>query len=1510
MSGSDSDSSVEDVKARSLLILNDTNWATWEMRTMQKLKGEGLWEYITGEEPKPVTTINKGDGPLSKEELKTAKEEAKELKTWNKENGKAQNIILERLTDGFVRTYCQDKATAKDLWEAVKKQAASPGQHAKMLAFTQLVTPLGPNDSLRTWLQRFQDAADRLSALGAPMPDIMLALLVLHNLPTEDWRAFKSQLTVWEDAKFKFSEVAQAVRSEHLMRRAGDSYAIQASNNEKALYSAGKAKGRSQSKAKSRQSSSSSSKGERGRPHGSKYDPDITCEYCRKIGHSKSQCYEIIGYPVGHPKHAANKPQKSAGRHANIAAEYDSDEDNALLACESIVTVTDTMGKIDSADQSALALLATLPPTDSNVFIVDSGATNTYCADARLFSSLVPISGTYVGTANGQQIDITGMGELNTNFPPLVGNSRVRCVPGLHHNLISVKAVTRCGFLVDFNEEHCYFRTKEGKLVGAGGIGKSGLYEVRIYPRHTAADKALVASSNSAQDAHVLWHQRTGHLHAAGLSFWSAQGMAIGAPSLSPITAQQLNCDTCAITKAARKPFPPKASRRATRPLELVHADLAGPFEQSLSSGFQYYLLVVDDFSRLRWVKCMRSKAETLAYLMEYVAWANNQHSDSGYRVKALRSDNGGEFTSNALTAFLVKEGITHELTTAYTPQQNGVVERANRTVMESARSMRRAANLPLSYWSAAVRAAVHLQNCLPTSALGKISPYQAFYGRPPDCTRWRRFGCMAFVRVPPAKRRGKLDDRAVKCIFIGYPLGSKAWDFWDPNAKRSIRSRDAEFREMVNGLDDCNANAGGAQVPASPRQSAQTSGSSSVDTADSETDSNSDSDHSNQSERDNNRESKSEVVGRDYEDDKGNDPIESDSSGNSNAAQPSEPTTPMPVRRSARANSALPQPSPLKLAGRFARELADFNRPGEKDKAPSMVQLGLLSQESALLVQDDLADQRIPSATLLTSDDLACDLALLTQAVLSDDPISLSEAMLRSDAHEWKQALATEHDSLHKAGTWGEPVERPKGANVVGCKYVLTIKRNPDLSISKYKVRLVARGFTQRYGIDYTETYSPVAAYPSIRMFLALVAHFDLELHQMDVKSAYLHGKLQETIYMEQPEGYAQPGKEHLVLKLNKSLYGLKQAGRTWNEEIDRALCNHGFQSLDADRCLYIRRVASSLIIISLYVDDLLLASDSLTELSLFKRQLAAKFEMQDLGEASFVLGIEIKRDRATRTLSISQGAYTRTLLQRHQMAECNKAPTPLVESVKLCGWDGQATPEETRQYQTLIGGIMWAAIITRPDLAYAASRLSQYASNPSEQHIRAARHVLRYMRGTPDRGIVYRGTGPKNEPPTLVGYCDSDWAQDLDTRRSTTGYCFLLCRAVVSWQSKRQKTVALSSVEAEYMATTQATKEAIWWRRFLTALGWPPGKPILLLSDSQGSIALAKNGGGNHARVKHIDLQSRFVTEQCERGTITLHHVGTQEMAADILTKGLARIKHEVGVRMLGMTPLEGAC
>src|ERR1700689_971397 len=510
--------------------------------------------------------------------------------------------------------------------------------------------------------------------------------------------------------------------------------------------------------------------------------------------------------------------------------------------------------------------------------------------------------------------------------------------------------------------------------------------------------------------------------------------------------------------------------------------------------------------------------------------------------------------------------------------------------------------------------------------------------------------------------------------------------------------------------------------------------------------------------------------------------------------------------------------------------------------------------------------------------------------------PRNYQEAMEAEDAKQWELAMQKEIDSITKNETWNL-VPRPRDAKVVKSRWVLRTKDN-----GLYKARFCAKGFTQRWGEDYDETYAPVAKYTSIRTLLAILAgRKKAKIHQMDVNTAFLYSGLDETVYVEQPEGFAMPGKEDYVCLLRKALYGLKQSPRAWFHVIAEVLSDFEFKQSESDPCIWIHEnTRGERTYIALYVDDLIIAGEKENEISTIKERLSARFEMKDLGIARKFLGMEIEYGN-DGSIKIHQNQYIQQLLERHGMGKCHPVTPPLDTSVKLSSITEPEAPADPQEYASIVGGLTVAACVTRPDIACAVGQLSQFLSKPSSMHMHAAKRVLRYLQGTSMLGIRYR-------PPSLrlQGYSDANWAGHMDTRRSTTGYVVILNNGAIAWKSRRQPTVALSTMESEYMALMDATKELKWVKTLLAELGYSNGKsdePTELFSDNQGAIALAKNPV-SHSRAKHIDLRHHFVREAIQDRTIWVQYIPTAEMTADSLTKALGREKHEKCASRIGMS------
>ena len=886
-----------------------------------------------------------------------------------------------------------------------------------------------------------------------------------------------------------------------------------------------------------------------------------------------------------------------------------------------------------------------------------------------------------------------------------------------------------------------------------------------------------------------LMHDRLNHLNVQQMVQMRASDMVEGAhslPSSVPPPGSRLSCESCIIGKSHRATMPRKANaQRVTRCLQLVHSDVCGPVRcPALNDEARYLVTFVDDFSRYVVVYAMKTKDEVLRHFHTYRAWTEKA---TGEKIATLRTDGGGEYTSATFTAYLRQEGIQRQLTPPHTPEHNGVAERLNLIIFGAVRCMLHRARLPPTFWAEAAFNAVHVRNRCPTRAVKGRTPYEVWTGHKPSIAHLRVFGCLAYVHIDDAARRtGKLDGRSFPCVFLGYSSESKAWRLYNPTSKtvrrRLITSRDVTFLE--DQLVDIDGILATSRIG----------------------------------------------EGEDVED------LFPDAGGDRATSSDKKDDDGMPAL-------IPPPPGDLNIFNLDVGDEADNdNYDADEDGYDFLDTLPFRQLFPAELEAYGSAQQALHTS-LQTQHRHAEEQqwALSTTVLDADEPTTYAEAMGRPDAHLWLAAIQAEYQSQQSAGTY-ELTELPSGRHAIGCKWVFKIKRHADGSVDRYKARLVAKGYSQKEGLDYKETFAPVAKFASIRTLLALAAHQDYEVHQMDVVTAFLNGDLDVDLYMQQPEGFVAAGQERLVCKLRKSIYGLKQAGRAWFEKINAALVRMDFTPLDSDHCVYVRHHGDDVLYIVLYVDDLLLIGSSLAEVKQLKADLSARFEMKDLGEAEYVLGLQITRDRRRRTLSLSQADYIRRLLERYGMSQCNNAPTPIAAGLRLskhdCPAEKPAQPllvDGKHTYTSVVGAIMYAMLGTRPDLAFAIGQLTRFNSNPGQTHVKTLKRVLRYLKASINFQLTYGhegsgSSGSSGASLAVVGHCDSDWGGSIDDRRSVSGTVFTIAGGAVTWQAQRQKSVALSTVEAEYMAACQAAKDAVWLRAFLVGLGLNASAPTTI--------------------------------------------------------------------------------
>lgn len=494
-------------------------------------------------------------------------------------------------------------------------------------------------------------------------------------------------------------------------------------------------------------------------------------------------------------------------------------------------------------------------------------------------------------------------------------------------------------------------------------------------------------------------------------------------------------------------------------------------------------------------------------------------------------------------------------------------------------------------------------------------------------------------------------------------------------------------------------------------------------------------------------------------------------------------------------------------------------------------------------------------------------------------EPSSLADALATP---EWRSAMNDEYAALLKNETW-RLVAPPAGHNIVGSKWIYKIKQKPDGTVDRYKARLVAQGFSQRYGVDYADTFSPVVKPTTVRIILALAVSRNWSLRQVDIQNAFLHGELQEEVYMH-PPGFVNKSHPNFVCKLQKSLYGLKQAPRAWYSTLSQKVQALGFHRSRADTSLFLFRRGKVTIYMLIYVDDIIIASSCAQATDRLIAQLRDAFAVKDLGTLTYFLGVEVTPTRDG--LALTQSKYAADLLHRVNMHACKPTPTPMSSTERLSKESG--TPlndEDAFRYRSTVGSLQYLCL-TRPDLAFAVNKTCQFLQHPTDVHWAAVKRVLRYIQGTLQLGITIR----RSDSVDMSAYSDADWAGCPDDRRSTGGFAVYLGNNLVSWSARKQPTVSRSSTEAEYKAIANATAEVTWIQSLLKELGVVQRTAPTLWCDNLGATFLTANPVF-HARTKHIEIDFHFVREKVAAGALQVRFISSADQIADIFTKALPR-------------------
>jgi transposase InsO family protein len=745
------------------------------------------------------------------------------------------------------------------------------------------------------------------------------------------------------------------------------------------------------------------------------------------------------------------------------------------------------------------------------------------------------------------------------------------------------------GHKVTFDSQKCEIRKEgSGKLVATAARTSSNIYVLS----EIGNEKCCLGK----EDESWLWHRRMGHIHFDNLVKVSKREAVREMPQITKPT--NTLCKHCQQGKQTKTRFKSK-EYSTTRPLEIVHTDLVGPTRTKGLKGEKYFMLLVDDYTRMTAVFFLKNKSEAFENFKIYKEMVENE-MDS--KIKCLRSDNGGEFTSKEFMDYCNNHGIKRQFFVARTPQQNGVVERKNMTVQEMARTMLMDSKLTDIFWTQAVHTTVHIQNRVMLRNNTDKTPYELWKGRPTNVKHFRVFGSKCYIKREDGGM-GKFDSRVDKGVLVGYSSTRKAYKCYNLRLNKVVESINVTIDETGR--------------PESKEEE---------------------------------NESMKQPLEEETEDEK---EVEKEDEENPTEAEEEV------------------QQVPPKTPSRRVQK----NHPSEQI---------IRNKDAGVETRRRICS---PEQTHLA----------LSSTI---EPNCFEEA---NKDEFWKKAMDEELDQIEKNDTW-ELVPRPKNKNVIGTKWVFRNKLNEDGQVTRNKARLVCKGYAQVEGIDFEETFSPVARMEAICLLLAYACSKNIKMYQMDVKSSFLNGELEEEVYIEQPEGFQLSENADYVCKLKKALYGLKQAPRAWYSRLDKYLQQAGFRKGSADNNLYIKVSQGNILLIEVYVDDIIFGSDDDRLSQKFAKDMQNEFEMSLLGELSFFLGLQIRQ--SNQGIFISQTKYIREMLKRFGMEDCKPVITPMQTSCKLSKDDDSKSTDQ-RQYRSMIGSLLYVTT-SRPDVMQAVGQVA----------------------------------------------------------------------------------------------------------------------------------------------------------------------------------------------------------
>lgn len=884
-------------------------------------------------------------------------------------------------------------------------------------------------------------------------------------------------------------------------------------------------------------------------------------------------------------------------------------------------------------------------------------------------------------------------------------------------------------------------------------------------------------------------------------------------------------CDPCIRGKMTRAQFKSVGGIKSKHPLELIHLDLWSSASGPSYGQAKYLLTAVDDFSRYAWGFPLKNKNDCFAKFKNFKTQVEKQVSRP---IKAVRTDCGLEFCSDEFKQFLEKDGIVAERTNVYSPEMNGVAERLNRTIANGIRAIRLEADLPKGLWAELALAFIYLHNRFPHRSINNQIPFSLFFDRKCSVRHLKVIGSLAYVHVERNKR-DKLDPKTKEGVLVGYAFETVGYRIWLPKERKVIETKHVKFNELVKGYtrNELSLCPTSDYVPVIEEETNELPQSSSPTP---------------------------EVVAverKHCRDIPWRREVTQRKSGRSKGRFDVYYYPPNSKTRLISLKGAQKYCNSNNIE--FDKEAFDFRPHPESETSPQSANEGTDS-----------------------SNDESSFLCIV-------EPSSYEEATSVPEAVHWKCAMNEELNTLKVRDVY-DIVPRPAGKRIIGSRWVYKLKESDHKAVKKFRARLVAQGFRQIKGLDYNEIFSPVVNYEVIYFFISFLVLSLKWFHKhLDVKCAYLYGNLDEEHFMETPKGFNFPDgitKQNHVLKLKRAIYGLHQASRQWHSELETTLLNLGFSSFSKTNCVYHLNCNT---IILVYVDDLIVFSRTESEMAKITKLLQSKFEIKDLGKIRKVLGIEFKDSKDNWV--IHQKSYIERLKENFKEIPYVKCKLPMSPGQVVQSGCNEQSMEGEVPYRNLIGSLLFLATRSRPDILFAVTMLAQYNSHPTLTHWKLLCQVFNYVISTVNYCIPMLVDDMKH----FTAYTDASWASDRDDRRSFSGFIIFFKNVPISWRTRKQKCVALSTMESEYIAISESIKELLWLHNIYdecsTLLKVTVQKP-LMFSDSESAIYYCKNFIEN-VRNKHIDIRFHYVKQLLADGLFRLLKVPGNWNIADLLTK-----------------------